>query len=847
MSVHPNDSNAQPSVKRWPTYQPMVLLLFAFSLGVVIDRNLQIDWRISFSIALLSLLLWLCRYFSQPFNPEFRCRKLNSVLLLIGLVCLGSFWHHGRWNWFGAAEIGRFATEVSQPCCIEALVVSEPRWVAANSDSSSYRAEELRTRLTIKVNRIRDGVEWRQASGLTDLVIHLPTEHVRAGDKVRVFGRLVSSSPPTNPGQFDFRAFYRARGKLAFVHAYHRESVQVIEPAGWASTKLLSKLRQKLNDFTWLYVEKDEAAFASAVLLGNREQLSKSRRDNFMETGTVHLLAISGLHVGILAGSFFLFFRLGLFSRQTCLLVTILFVFFYAWLVEFRPPVSRATILIVLFCVGRLCGENNFSFNLLAIAGLIVLILNPSDLFGIGPQLSFLAVATLTFGREWVFWKPSKDPIKRLISSTRPIHVRTINWIGRQSRTAILVSGLIWLLALPLVAYRFNLVAPVALLINPLLLIPIAWALYGGLGVMVFGWFAPPLASVSGWFCQTNLLMIEWMIGVAHSIPMSHAWTAGPMTWAVITFYCGVFLFAIYPPSRLNGRWLAGLVIAWFLFCWLVPDVYHNWNRQQNTDSLCCDVIDVGHGSSVLLQLPGGKTVLYDAGSLGSSEFGARNIAGALWHERIKRLDAIVLSHADVDHFNAVQHLVGKFSVGEVIVSSQMLSSESCEVQALFTLLKAEGIPIRTVAAGDTLSSLVNENVTDCKLEILSPLNENALGNDNSNSIVLLVSKAGKRILLPGDLEGPGLKRLLNIPAIDCDFVVAAHHGSRNSLPEEFMRWASPEFVAISGGSQRVSGKMIQSFSNAGREVASTDRDGAIRFEINSEGVRLKRWNREPW
>ena len=139
------------------------------------------------------------------------------------------------------------------------------------------------------------------------------------------------------------------------------------------------------------------------------------------------------------------------------------------------------------------------------------------DLFGIGPQLSFLAVAALTFGKDWVFWPPSSDPIKRLIAHTRPFHVRTFYWLGRQLRTACLVSGLIWLVAMPLVAYRFHLIAPVALLVNPLLLIPIAWALYGGLGVLTFGWFFSPAAKIFGRFCEFNLAWIEGMIGFAHS------------------------------------------------------------------------------------------------------------------------------------------------------------------------------------------------------------------------------------------------------------------------------------------------------------------------------------------
>ena len=721
------DNRSTRVKSRWPSYQPMVLVLLAFIAGVLLDRAFCLDWRWMCAGAWGSLGSWfLVSRRTKKSDPTtqsgiFRTQRIElagSSLLLIGFLCAAAVWHNGRWNWFGVNEIGRFATDLATPCCVDVVVLSEPRWsVDSGPDQANAMEDSVRTRLTVRVLRIRDRDRWKAASGRTDLVIHAFTRHVRSGDQVRVFGRLVASTPPSNPGQFDFRNFYRAKSKLAFLHAYEPESVQILEPArGWIGSGLLSSLRKRLNEMTWHYVASDEAAFASAILLGNREQLSRSRRELFLETGTVHLLAISGLHVGILAGSFFLFFRLGIVSRKKCLLATIVFVIFYAWLVEFRAPVSRAAILVTLFCIGRILGENNFSFNLFAIAGLIVLLINPSDLFGIGPQLSFLAVATLTFGRDWVFWPPSRDPIKRLIASTRPWHVRVMNWLGRQFRTAILVSGLIWIVAMPLVAYRFHLVAPISLIVNPLLLVPIAWALYGGLGVLIFGWFLSPAARICGWFCDRNLALIEWMIGAAQSVPGSHFWTAGPPTISLLVFYLGLFLFAIYPPTRLPGRWIAGLGIGWLVIGWIIPQQSSYVTSKSSENPLVCTFVDMGHGSGVLIQLPDGKNMLYDCGSFGAADFGARNLAGTMWSERIEHLDAVILSHADVDHFNGLPELARKFSIDEVLVSSQMLESSSPSVDRLFEVLDQQKIPVRTIVSGDQL--LTEQTV---RIEALGP------------------------------------------------------------------------------------------------------------------------------
>ena len=112
---------------------------------------------------------------------------------------------------------------------------------------------------------------------------------------------------------------------------------------------------------------------------------------------------------------------------------------------------------------------------------------------------------------------------------------------------------------------------------------------------------------------------------------------------------------------------------------------------------------------------------------------------------------------------------------------------------------------------------------------------------------MLLLEYAGIRILLPGDLEQNGMSSLMEKSPINCDIVMAPHHGSKNSHPEEFMQWSNPEFVVISGGRQRVTNEMAKPFSTRGGAVARTDRDGAVRFEVGKQGIEMKCWKREPW
>jgi competence protein ComEC len=332
------------------------------------------------------------------------------------------------------------------------------------------------------------------------------------------------------------------------------------------------------------------------------------------------------------------------------------------------------------------------------------------------------------------------------------------------------------------------------------------------------------------------------MIGAAQSVPGSHFWTAGPPMVSVLVFYTGVFLFAVFPLTRLPGRWIATLILSWLLCGWIIPQQTAPFLGRNSGSELTCTIVDVGHGSGVLIQLPDGKNVLYDCGSFGAADYGARNIAGVLWSERIEHLDAVILSHADVDHFNALPDLAEKFSIDVVFVSPQMLESSSPAVDRLFHVLHQQGISIRAVALGDRLFENPTVNIT-----MLWPPRTGTGGNDNSDSIVLLLEHAGSRILLPGDLEQDGLSTLISTNPVNCDIVMAPHHGSTNSQPELFMNWCTPEFVVISGGSQRVSDATVSLFNAPGRKVARTDRDGAIRLKVDERGIQMQCWNHQPW
>jgi competence protein ComEC len=253
------------------------------------------------------------------------------------------------------------------------------------------------------------------------------------------------------------------------------------------------------------------------------------------------------------------------------------------------------------------------------------------------------------------------------------------------------------------------------------------------------------------------------------------------------------------------------------------------------------DVFGMGHGTCVVLELPGGQTLIYDAGSLGSPEGATRSVASYLWSRGITRIDAVVLSHSDIDHYNAMPGLIERFDVSAVYVSPLMFDPWATDGQLtapnyLRETLEQAGVPLHEIWMNDRLQVADSEVVID----ILHPPRTGVVGRDNANSILLNVQYAGHTVLLPGDLESPGIEAVLAEPAIDCDILLAPHHGSTGSDPPGFARWCTPQWVVVSGRAHSHEGEQTAGpYRDVGGQMLHTADLGAVQFQVSHNGIRV--------
>jgi competence protein ComEC len=309
------------------------------------------------------------------------------------------------------------------------------------------------------------------------------------------------------------------------------------------------------------------------------------------------------------------------------------------------------------------------------------------------------------------------------------------------------------------------------------------------------------------------------------------------------------------PRARRELIWGLG---TWFLFgCLLIQfqQALRPYKHAFGQASLAITFIDVGHGTSVLIEPPTGEIWLYDAGRMGDSKRSHQAIAQALWTMGIDHIDGLILSHADADHYNAMPGLIERFSIKRFISTNSVLNHSSPTLRDLLNTLNARGIPIETWS-----ENTPDQDKFGCKWTVHHPgdafpeksaagrLQKSRGVRDNATSLCISIQYAGRCILLPGDLEEPGTSALISAPPIDLDVLMAPHHGSLTANPKPLIAWATPETIIISGSARSVATKVFETYSPEDQQVLHTARDHALRLTVDTKGtMHWYHWSQNHW
>ncbi|MEX0717095.1 MAG: ComEC/Rec2 family competence protein [Planctomycetaceae bacterium] len=824
-----SDAHSDDEIPRHTPRAPAVAVAVAFAAGIAIDRTGGLAWAAWILVGGGVWCGWMAAF-------RYKNDRAAALLLLAACLALGGARHHLFWSIRPENDIARYGSDESTLARIEGVLAAQPWIKPADPEGMGPGGLQAdRSIALVACDTLESDFGAIPVEGLVRVSVSGHLLHARVGDRVDVRGWLSKPPEPANPGEFDFRDHLRRQGVGATLFVDHPDAVRMIAAGDdFPVRRWFARLRARCGDTLARTMSPQRLPVAEALLLGDRAGMTDEIRRAFAQSGMMHLLAISGLHVGILAAFFWFGCRMLRLSESPACLAVIALVVGYALLTEGRPPVVRATIFVVVYAAGRPWFRQGSMSNTLAIAAIAVLAWNPADLFDVGAQLSFLAVAGMLWCGTW--WKDatSKEPDPGKPPADERWRL-AMHWGRRLGRGYALIAA-IWLFTLPWVASRFNLIAPAGFVLNGLLMPVIALVLWAGYTTLLVGLAFPELALVPGVAFDFMLGRLLWAVDAASSWTLGHRYGPGPPGWWLVGYYgllAGIVAlrarrFAIPPDcigilrhGRLRGGTLLG---AWAVAGMALPF----WPAPR--DEFRCTFLSVGHGCAVLLEFPNGRTLLYDAGSLEDGRRAAQAVQGALWRSGRSAIDTLVVSHADIDHFNAAPHLLARVPVGRILIARSFLDLTQPAVARFQRTVEERGIPVRLVRTGDRL--LADDDVA---IRVLHPPPGPGFPEDNANSIVLEVETAGRRILLTGDLEGPGLDLLIRSLAGPVDVLLAPHHGGIKANVPRLAEWAAPRWVIVSGN-RRAPVERLRATYGGKTTILSTAQAGAIACRIDGAG-----------
>jgi len=337
----------------------------------------------------------------------------------------------------------------------------------------------------------------------------------------------------------------------------------------------------------------------------------------------------------------------------------------------------------------------------------------------------------------------------------------------------------------PLAASHFHLVSPVALLIGPPLVVLTSIALLTGFAVLLLAPLAAPLAWPFILATQYSLAGCTWLTQTGAALPGAYFYGPDIPAWWLWILYATLLGALALDLARRFPLPSLGLLVGWLG----IGLVVLLWPPRPG--EFRCTFLAVGHGGCIVMETPNGQTFLYDAGSIAGPDLTRRHVAPFLWNRGIRRIDEVLLSHADLDHFNGLSDLLDRFEVGRVTCTPTFAQRDMNAVRLTLAAIDRHGIPLRIFSAGDRWES------DGLAIEVLHPPAEGPDGKENARSMVLLLRHRGLSILLTGDLEEAGMDQLLAMPPRKVDVLMAPHHGSAKPNTPKLARWASPRLVII--------------------------------------------------
>ena len=627
-----------------------------------------------------------------------------------------------------------------------------------------------------------------------------------------------------NPGQFDYRKYLNRQDIYALVFLNTGDPVSLLAQA--KGNPVYQYIIEPVRGFIRQILERcnseDISSLLSALILGERQNLDQSTVTNFTLSGVVHVLAISGLHVGFLLIFITIVLQLFRIPYRSRFIILLVFLFLYLALVRFKPSVLRASLMAVLYIYGTIREKKVEPLHILFSAAFLMLLYNPRDLYNPGFQFSYLAVAGILV----LF------PRLNLIFSHRGIGLQFK--VVRYIWYSFLISFAATLFTLPLTIYYYGIWPVYSIPLNVLVIPLVGIVLFLGFMQIVIASLSTTIALGIGQLIAITVKLITGSIQLCIHLPYAALDLPTPPLVLILLSYIFIFLLL-----TVKNVYRIGIVLGFFtlILCyWFVSRL-----SDGNAD-LTVAMLDVGHGDAAIVRFPNGKSLLIDAGDCTPYfDHGLQTVLPYLKVQGDLHLTYVVITHADRDHAGGIVSLIGRVAIDTLIINNAMNMSPLGD--RIVKKSHTSGITIRYVSQGQYLYP-----DAACRVYVLHPYSQGDSDlSDNDRSVVLKIQYGKVGILFTGDIEEEGIKNICNYGAfLESEILKLPHHGGMVSHSPALLQIVNP-VIAVASVSENnrfnlPSYKLLQYLKMMQIPVLQTGQEGAVIFNVTPCSIRRIKW-----
>jgi len=646
---------------------------------------------------------------------------------------------------------------------------------------------------------------------------------IQPGNKIFITGTFHKGRERRNPGEFDYDKYLNSKGVSGLFISYDTDSIAIVDNKRNVFASYLFSLRKSIDNIILNLHDKETSDLLRGLILADRSGIDTDTKNAFVNSGVIHILAVSGLNVGYVILIFIIVF--GRFSIYAISILTVIGLIIFMLITGTTPPVVRATIMGIIIILTFLSNRSTNIFNSISIAAVIILFFSPQQIYDPGFQLSFGAVLSTAIIYPYIQSWIEKLNLK-------------IKW----AELILLFMGVslsAQIGTIPFTLIYFSKLSVVSIFAN-LFVIPISGIITAIAFITIF------LGSFSSWLAQffafaNNLLTFIMMesIRFAGTLEFSFLWIRNYSLYDSVVFYL-LLGFLLLSISRIQKTVIK---ISSLVFTFLIIILYSSFddNKLLTDGRLNIMMIDVGQGDSFLIKFPNGKTALIDAGEANPYiDNGERVIIPLLDNLGIDKIDYGFISHLDLDHYGGFISLIYNDKIKEIY---RPLPDSSTKSLRLEKFLKQKNVETHIYN-----KSILN--IGNAKVYILNKPYDTFYSSLSSNdkSGVLKIVYGKNSFLFVGDCEHPSEYFLASNfgRMLDSDVLKVGHHGSETGSSKGFLNLVSPDISLVSAGIKNKfnhpAESVIKLLNNINSKIYRTDQLGAVLLQSDGKKIRHINW-----